>query len=79
MIDDSNAHVAGARLVLKSACLSVAHEISNYPTPISGCDAQFNYLLARRVQIERAIEALDAAVFVPTARSPSPLAGVERR
>lgn len=26
-------------------------EIRNYPTPIAGCDAQFNYLLEERVRI----------------------------
>ena len=28
-------------------------EISNYPTPVTGCDEQFNYLLQRRSELEK--------------------------
>jgi hypothetical protein len=30
----------------------IQSEISRYPTPIAGCDQQFNYLLERRTQIQ---------------------------
>jgi hypothetical protein len=54
-------------------------EISDYPAPISGCDAQFNYLLAERQKIHAALQSLEQAVFVPTPRTPTPGAGVESR
>ena len=31
----------------------IQREISSYPTPIAGCDQQFNYLLERRTLIRR--------------------------
>ena len=30
-------------------------EIRSYPSPIAGCDAQFNFLLERRRELERLI------------------------
>ena len=72
-------------------CLVVAHselaaakrmldvEISTYPTPIAGCDVQFNHLLAARQKVRAAMAALDSDVWVPTPRSPTPHAGVESR
>jgi hypothetical protein len=47
-------------------------EISAYPTPISGCDAQFNHLLAERQRLARAADALQDEVFIPTPRIPEP-------
>ena len=35
---------------------SVNTEIGNYPSPITGCDAQFNYLLEKRSEMERRIK-----------------------
>lgn len=35
-------------------------EISSYPTPIAGCDEQFNYLLERRTQVRRELAVLEA-------------------
>lgn len=57
----------------------VVTEIRDYPTPISGCDAQFNHLLAERRRVDNALRDLQAAVFVPTPRTPSHDAGVESR
>jgi hypothetical protein len=57
----------------------IFEEISAYPTPISGCDAQFNYLLAERQKVLDAMRVLDHAVFVPTPRTPTQIAGVESR
>ena len=36
----------------------IQQEISSYPTPIAGCDQQFNYLLERRMQIRRELARL---------------------
>lgn len=72
-------------------CLVVAHselaaakrmldvEIGTYPTPIAGCDVQFNHLLATRQKVCAAMAALDSDIFVPTTRSPTRQAGVESR
>lgn len=35
-------------------------EISSYPTPIAGCDEQFDYLLERCRQVRRELAALEA-------------------
>lgn len=79
MSESIESFLAAAEVSLKSAQALVAQEISAYPTPISGCDAQFNHLLAERTRIGRALDALTADVFVPTPRSPSRFAGVESR
>ncbi|MEM7443526.1 MAG: hypothetical protein AAF414_09385 [Pseudomonadota bacterium] len=44
-------------------------EIADYPTPISGCDAQFNRLLSDRARVSNAIKALKDMPFVPTPRA----------
>ena len=53
---------------LETARRLLSQEIAKYPTPISGCDAQFNQLLSDRARIAGAISALDAMPFVPTPR-----------
>jgi hypothetical protein len=68
-----------ARSELKIARQSLNQEISTYPTPISGCDAQFNYLLAERERVRTALQTLDQSFFVPTPRSPTASTGVESR
>ncbi len=40
---------------------AVAVEIRAYPTPIPGCDAQYNHLLERRAALNEARARLDAA------------------
>ena len=45
-------------------------EIRQYPTPISGCDAQYNHLLAERRRAHEALRVLDAEIHIPTPRSP---------
>lgn len=47
------------RLVAEKA--RIAAEIRGYPAPIPACDAQFNYLLERRAEIDRALAQADAA------------------
>jgi len=49
---------------------SLREEIAEYPRPISGCDAQFNHLLALRVGIDSALVAMTAQVTIPTSRNP---------
>jgi hypothetical protein len=71
--------VLAAKSELKAAKRLLQTEISDYPAPISGCDAQFNYLLAERQKIHAALQSLEQAVFVPTPRTPTPGAGVESR
>lgn len=68
-----------ARAELKSAKAALNLEISGYPTPISGCDAQFNHLLAQRQKVLEALRSLETPVFVPTPRTPTPISGVESR
>ncbi len=71
-------------LIVAKAELRMAHqllqdEIRDYPTPISGCDAQFNHLIGLRGSIMDALRALEAPKFVATPRTPTPSAGVESR
>ena len=54
---------------LRSARTAINAEISDYPTPIAGCDAQFNHLLAERQKVIEALRVLEDAVFVPTPRT----------
>ncbi|MEM9796183.1 MAG: hypothetical protein AAF919_06825 [Pseudomonadota bacterium] len=68
-----------ARAELHAARSWLRDEISTYPTPISGCDAQFNHLLAQRRQIAMALDALEAEVFIPTPRIPDRGARPESR
>lgn len=55
---------------LKKAQRMLAKEIANYPSPISGCDAQFNRLLSDRVRIANTLRSIDSQPFVPTSRDP---------
>ena len=55
----------------------VNKEISSYPTPISGCDAQFNQLLSDRSRIAKTISAMRQKPFVPTPRMLEPNASLE--
>jgi len=34
----------------------INEEIRAYPRPIAGCDAQFNYLLERREELEKLVQ-----------------------
>jgi uncharacterized protein YdcH (DUF465 family) len=42
---------------------TIQDEIRNYPTPIAGCDQQFNHLLERRDQIDDEISRIDEAIL----------------
>ena len=59
-----------ARTALMLARTELDVEIQSYPTPISGCDAQYNHLLAERRRVHAALEALEAEVHIPTPRVP---------
>jgi hypothetical protein len=63
-------HLDAAQRELLLAQRRLRAEIAAYPVPISGCDVQFNHLLAQRAKICQAIEALNADIFVPTSRQP---------
>ncbi|MFK7745864.1 MAG: hypothetical protein AB8B47_12465 [Roseobacter sp.] len=64
---------------LEDARRALNAEISDYPTPIAGCDAQFNHLLAERQKVLNALQIMGETVFVPTPRTPTEHAGVESR
>ena len=68
-----------ARAELRMALNLIADEIRNYPTPISGCDAQYNYLIGQRGAVSAALRDLRAPHFVATPRTPHPGAGIESR
>ena len=61
---------ARARAALVDAAEALDAEIRAYPTPVAGCDAQYNHLLAERRRVRRALDALDAPVHIPTPRAP---------
>ena len=62
--------VETARQHLLAARSALDAEIHAYPTPISGCDAQYNHLLAERRRIQAALRALEAEIHIPTPRAP---------
>lgn len=78
-MDEFSGCIASAKAELERARQLLHAEITDYPAPIAGCDAQFNHLLGERQRVLAAIRTLDEAVFVPTPRSPSLDAGVESR
>ena len=59
-----------AKTELKVARQKIAAELSGYPTPVAGCDVQFNHLLAQRHNVDAALAALEASPHVPTPRQP---------
>jgi hypothetical protein len=69
----------GAILLLETAKRLITSEIGDYPTPVSGGDAQYNHLLSKRSQVSNALVALRRDVFVPTPRTLSEGSGVESR
>lgn len=60
--------VATAVENLEAALQELVGEIKDYPTPIAGCDAQFNHLLEEKARVNAALNALNAEVFTPTPR-----------
>jgi hypothetical protein len=68
-----------AKAELQQARSLLSSEIRTYPTPIAGCDAQFNHLIGERQKVLEALNVLETIVFVPTPRTPTMSAGVESR
>ncbi|MEL6577487.1 MAG: hypothetical protein AAFQ81_16525 [Pseudomonadota bacterium] len=68
-----------ASMELESARNIIRDEIRNYPTPVSGCDAQYNHLIGTRNAISAALETIKTPAFVATPRTLEPGAGVESR
>ena len=71
--------VSDAAAALIAARAELAQEIADYPTPVSGCDAQYTHLIAERNRVAAALRALGSDVFVATPRTLTPRAGVESR
>ena len=69
-MDAFRKHLETAHQELTEAQKQINAEIASYPSPISGCDAQFNYLLGERQKIGHALAALSNEFFVPTSRQP---------
>lgn len=55
---DFDDQIRAAEAALEAARRRLADEISGYPGPIAGCDAQFNHLLAQRDRVNAALAAL---------------------
>ncbi|MEX0339154.1 MAG: hypothetical protein AB3N11_08965 [Arenibacterium sp.] len=68
-----------ARRSVKAALDCLTAEIRAYPTPVSGCDAQYNYLIGQRNSASEALRILQEPRFVATPRTSEPNAGVESR
>lgn len=51
-----------AETCLQSEKQRLYDEIRNYPTPIAGCDQQFNYLLEQQAQIIAELARVRAAL-----------------
>ena len=64
---------------LRQARHLVEDELRAYPTPVSGCDVQYNHLIGLRGSIGEALEALKTPHFVATPRIQEPGARVESR
>jgi chorismate mutase len=57
------------RLHLENERARVNDEIRKYPTPITACDAQFNYLLEERVKLAEELDRLKVARHSLTQRA----------
>lgn len=72
-------NLTDALTALRVARSQLGVEIASYPTPISGCDAQFNRLLSDRTRIANAIRAIENQPFIATPRQLAPSASLESR
>ncbi|CUH46494.1 hypothetical protein [Ruegeria atlantica] len=68
-----------ARQELKLAQAALRQDMADYPTPIAGCDEQFNHLLDQSQRVRNALAALEASHFVPTPRKLETGEGIESR
>ncbi|WP_171236882.1 hypothetical protein [Ruegeria sp. HKCCA6837] len=78
-MDDYSECLDIARQELRLAQSALRREIADYPTPIAGCDEQFNHLLDQRERVRNALEALDKLHFAPTPRKLNKRQGIESR
>ena len=62
-IETARRHLAMARDALDA-------EIRDYPTPVSGCDAQYNHLLAERRRAHEALQVLESEIPLPPPPAP---------
>lgn len=60
--------IESARRELARAQELLIAEIAAYPTPISGCDAQYIRLISDRTRIASSLRDLDSQPFVATPR-----------
>lgn len=70
MTDTAEVDLTEARRLLARALDGLDTEIRTYPVPVSGCDAQYNHLLAERRRAHQALSALSSEVHIPTPRAP---------
>ena len=66
-------------LELEAARQLIEAEFRDYPTPLSGCAAQYSHLIGPRGSIIDALRSREALQFVASPRTQSPGAGVESR
>lgn len=60
--------LAEAQTALERAKALLLEEIAEYPTPISGCDAQYVRLVSDRTKIAACLRVMDEQPFVATPR-----------
>ena len=68
-----------AQAELQKAKALIQEELRAYPTPVSGCDAQYNYLIGQQSSIRAALIELAEPRFVATPRMQTAGARVESR
>ncbi|MBO9447407.1 hypothetical protein [Ruegeria sp. R14_0] len=78
-MDDYSECLDIARQELKLAKAALRRKMAEYPTPIAGCDEQFNYLLDQSERVRNALAALEAPYFIPTPRKLNTAQGIESR
>lgn len=76
---DFRESVEAARGALNAARAALRDELAAYPTPVSGCDAQYNHLIAEDRRIADALAVLDTPYFVATPRQQAAGERVESR
>ncbi|MEM9319179.1 MAG: hypothetical protein AAGA70_09245 [Pseudomonadota bacterium] len=71
--------IANATAELNAAARALSEELRAYPTPVSGCDVQYNHLIAERTRVAAALRELTNMPFIATPRIPVEGARVESR
>ncbi len=60
--------ISQAKASLSDAYRQLTLEIRTYPTPVAGCDEQYNHFLSYRNAVSEALQALERPQFVATPR-----------